>query len=138
MACRAGCSQCCHAKFGVFEVEAQPIRVALAELEQTDPGKRQRIAKQARDQTLPHCALLVDNQCAVYAQRPLICRSQGLPLVVERAGKAQVDHCPLNFASEPPHRHSLMVLDNLNKPLAVLAQLDNSGGERVALADLAR
>ncbi len=137
MQCRAGCTQCCHARFGVFEIEADPIRRALAELAQTAPELRQRIRDQARDESCPHCALLVDGICAVYPVRPLICRSHGLPIVVDDGrGDAFVDHCPLNFQTSRPARASLMVLDNLNKPLSALAQIAHPHHERIALAEL--
>jgi Fe-S-cluster containining protein len=42
--------------------------------------------------------MLLDGACSVYEARPLICRSHGLPLVLERSkGRQMVDVCPLNF-----------------------------------------
>lgn len=140
MQCQAGCAQCCHQRFGVFEVEAAPIREALHQLAQTNPQLRQRVREQADDPHVAHhCALLVDDVCSVYSQRPLICRSHGLPIVVDdEAGEPQVDHCPLNFRDQPPSRPSLLVLNRINEPLSVLAQLAHPDSERVALEELAR
>lgn len=135
--CRAGCSQCC-VRFSVFEVEAAPIRQALAEI---DPALRERIREQGRDPHATACALLVDGLCSVYAERPLICRSHGLPIAVpdpdDPDGPLSVDHCPLNFHDVPPPRASVLILEAVNRPLAVLAELDSPGAARVALADLA-
>lgn len=140
-ACRAGCDRCCHQRFSVFEVEAAPIRSALAALERSDPGLRQRIRDQGADRSSTRCALLVDGQCSVYAQRPLICRSHGLPVAVadpdDPDGPLRVDHCPLNFTDEPPPRASVLVLDAVNRPLAVIAELHAPAQPRVDLASLA-
>lgn len=132
-ACREGCSMCCHARFGVFELEAEPVRAALRELGEADPDLRERVRAQADDPAhADRCALLVDGRCCVYEQRPLICRSQGLPLLADE----RVDWCPLNFEDEQPPRESVLNLDALNAPLAAMAQA--WGGERVDLAEVAR
>lgn len=144
-ACRAGCDSCCHHRFGVYAAEAEPIRRALADLSVRTPVLRNRIREQADDPAHQHhCALLVDGACAVYAERPTICRSHGLPVAVADP-TPRVDHCPLNFTAGPPPRESVLRLDAVNQPLAVLASLwDRAGGEgdrspvRVDLADLAR
>jgi hypothetical protein len=144
-ACRSGCDTCCHQRFGVFAAEAEPIRRALADLSVRTPVLRARIREQADDPAHQHhCALLVDGACAVYGERPLICRSHGLPIAVTDPAP-RVDHCPLNFTSGPPPRDSVLRLDAVNQPLAVLATLwdrvDGPGDRspaRIALADLAR
>jgi uncharacterized protein len=150
-ACAAGCDRCCQVRFSVFEVEAAPIRRALAELEIADPTLRARVRQQGRDPHASACALLVDGRCSVYAERPLICRSHGLPIATrdpdDPDGPLTLDHCPLNFVDVAPPRASVLILDAINRPLAVLAELDSpshsgdradySGAARVALADLA-
>ncbi|MCA9711141.1 MAG: YkgJ family cysteine cluster protein, partial [Myxococcales bacterium] len=83
MQCRAGCARCCHQRFGVFEVEAHRLRTALARLARTDPERRRRVRAQADDPAAQsRCALLVDDRCAVYDERPMICRTHGLPTLV--------------------------------------------------------
>ncbi len=147
--CAAGCDACCHVRIGVFAVEAAPLRDALARLAATDPALRTRVRAQADDpKHQDHCALLVDGRCAVYADRPLICRSHGLPIAgadpTDVSGKLRLDHCPLNFQDEPPPRASILRLDAVNQPLAVLASLWSQADrspefdDRIALADLAR
>lgn len=139
-ACRAGCDACCHARFGVFELEAAPIRERLARMAREDPALRERVRAQADDPAhADRCALLVDGRCAVYEERPLICRSQGLPLLVDQA----VDWCPLNFTHEAPPRNSVLSLDALNAPLVALARAWSGpdaepSAVRVELAALAR
>lgn len=145
-ACRPGCESCCHQRFSVFEVEAAPIREALAQLARTDGEARRRVRARGQDSGLRACALLLDGRCSVYEQRPLICRSHGLPIGVresdEPGSPLRLDHCPLNFIEhghgdrEIP-RASVLVLDAINQPLAVLAELTAPGQPRVELAQLA-
>lgn len=151
--CAAGCDACCHVRIGVFAVEAAPIRQALARLAATAPALRSRVRAQADDPAhQDRCALLVDGRCAVYAERPMICRSHGLPIAVPDrgedptapSGQLRLDHCPLNFQHEAPPRASILRLDAVNQPLAVLASLWSQADrspefdDRIALADLAR
>jgi hypothetical protein len=68
--CRRGCSACCVDDLTVFEIEATRIRHAFPELlangEPRAPGA---------------CAFLDEHgACRVYAARPYVCRTQGLPL----------------------------------------------------------
>ncbi len=87
--CKAGCADCCVDDIKVFAVEANRIKEMFPEVlteAPHAPGK---------------CAFL-DNkdQCRVYAARPYVCRTQGLPLawVTEEEG-AWVEHrdiCELN------------------------------------------
>jgi Fe-S-cluster containining protein len=86
-ACRAGCAWCCHVQVAVSAPEA--IRVAehirrafspelaadltrrVAELDAATRG----LDPDARVATRLPCALLVDDRCAVYPVRPLLCRA---------------------------------------------------------------
>ena len=95
LACRRGCTSCCVDGLTVFEVEAEPIRRIHAALLATG---------------VPHeegaCAFLDDEgACRIYAERPYVCRTQGLPLrwVEERDGHPVElrDTCPLNDLAGP-------------------------------------
>ncbi|MEM9462704.1 MAG: YkgJ family cysteine cluster protein [Myxococcota bacterium] len=140
MQCRVGCARCCHQRFGVFEVEAHRLRAALARLARHDPQKRERVRRQADDpDAMHHCALLVDDRCTVYEQRPMICRTHGLPtLVRDPEGGASLQGCPLNFTTEDPPTASVLDLQAVNAPLSVMAQMWDGQGARVELAELAR
>src|SRR5262245_1390110 len=102
LACRAGCSGCCRHHLSVFRVEAAAIQEAIDALPET---VRSRLERQAREASADSaqgshtvCPLLVEDRCAVYSARPLICRTQGLPLLFESGdGEKVVDFCPLNF-----------------------------------------
>jgi Fe-S-cluster containining protein len=129
LACRAGCSGCCQHHLSVFLVEAAHLAAALAEL---PVEARTRIEQQAVEVNQREargepvaCPMLVDDRCAIYAARPLICRTQGLPLLFEAEdGAPEVDFCPLNFTTpeavaELDEQH-LVPLDQLNTQLALV------------------
>ncbi|MCK6521975.1 YkgJ family cysteine cluster protein [Myxococcota bacterium] len=90
LACRAGCDRCCQTERTVSDVEHAALAEAVAAL---PPLTRARLG----EQTTAGCSLLLDGQCSVYADRPLICRSHGLPLMME----GRRDACPLNFKGAP-------------------------------------
>ena len=137
--CAAGCGACCHKRFSVFEVEAQPIREALRAMAATDPALREQIRAQAREPASNEatCPMLVDERCTVYAVRPIICRSHGLPVLTESGDEAEITWCPLNFTGGDPPMSSVLRLEAVNAPLAMLAELEAPRQPRVALTTLA-
>ena len=126
--CGAGCSGCCHHHLSVFAVEAAVLTEAMQALSE---DKQDRIRQQANEVQAREakgkavaCPLLVDNLCSVYESRPLICRTQGLPLLFEADDGAQeIDFCPLNFDSDEAIAEladaHLVPLDLLNLKLAM-------------------
>ena len=149
LVCRAGCSGCCHHHLSVFKVEADAIAEAVTALPEE---MRQRVTQQARqitDDEAAACPLLVDDRCAIYAARPEICRTQGLPLLLEAEdGAPEVDFCPLNFtaadAFDDLSKDKLVPLETINLQLAVLnlqycrAQgiSDEQSGERIKMSEV--
>ena len=153
LVCRAGCSGCCQHHLSVFAVEAEAIRQAVAAL---PADTRATLEQQARDVTQREankeavaCPMLIEDRCAVYESRPLICRTQGLPLLLEAEDGAQeVDFCPLNFSApealdELDEEH-LVPLDALNLKLALVnlqhcreqGIADEACGERLPMAEI--
>lgn len=138
-ACREGCWGCCRPRFSVFEIEAVGIREALEQIAQTDPELRERLREQGRVDALGHCALLVDGRCSVYEQRPVICRSHGLAVAItDEDGEVGVAHCELNYVGVEVPRPSVLMLEAVNRPLGVMAEMWVVGGGRVGLDALAR
>ncbi|MCR9165456.1 MAG: YkgJ family cysteine cluster protein [Nannocystaceae bacterium] len=129
MRCARGCDACCHVDLSVFEVEAARVREALSAL----PSSLREAVRAQAEQT-EHCAMLVEGSCAVYDQRPLICRSHGVAVLLE---DGSVDHCPLNFEHTPPPPGTVLDLAAINEPLCVMATLWDGRGARVRLATLA-
>ncbi len=113
---------------------------------------RQRVTQQARqitDDEAAACPLLVDDRCAIYAARPVICRTQGLPLLLEAEdGAPEVDFCPLNFtaadALDDLSKDKLVPLETINLQLAVLnlqycraqSLSDKQSGERIKMSEV--
>jgi Fe-S-cluster containining protein len=111
--CKVGCSDCCHAIFGLFLVEAAHIqklfnrldrkvrREALLRADKADI-ELQRVEErlqafeddpQMKSYALAkervRCPLLdANNECVLYPHRPLTCRVYGIPTAIQ--GKARV------------------------------------------------
>jgi uncharacterized protein len=132
--CAPGCDSCCQAGLGVFGIEVDRIRAALLELGARDPGMRARVRAQAMAaQTRDRCVLLVDGRCSVYADRPMLCRSHGLPVI---GPDAEVRGCALNFTGAEPPAATVLELQAVDAPLAVMAEMWD-GATRVPLVALA-
>lgn len=123
-ACKRGCTGCCQTERTVSDVEYEALRLAVARL---PAPTRARLVEAAAGTP---CPLLLDGGCAVYADRPVICRSHGLPLVMEE----QLDVCPLNFtggdiAALP--REDVLSIDVVTTILVAVNQLfcQETGGE---------
>lgn len=137
MCCAEGCSACCHVDLTVFAVEAMAILAwfeSLPTCEQIALTQRlnpdqQTMGRNAAGKKNLACVFLLNNACTAYAARPLICRSQGLPLLIREEGARgevvlRVDCCPLNFAKGEtlPPQAEWLELQRLNTLLALLAQ----------------
>lgn len=98
--CAPGCHGCCHDELSVTEVEAEAIRTAARD-------GRVEISPRIHDDG---CTFLTaTGRCGIYPVRPLVCRTQGLPIryptgwvpieAVRWTQKgADVVACPLNYA----------------------------------------
>jgi len=133
--CRRGCSACCVDDLTVFEVEAERIRTHCSEVLASEPHP------------IGACAFLDgDGACRIYADRPYVCRTQGLPLrwFAEDEGGAperQVefrDICPLNESGTPLESLPAASCWLIGPTEDRLSELEASmgSGERVALRDL--
>ncbi|HBT97317.1 MAG TPA: hypothetical protein DEB25_06665, partial [Desulfobulbaceae bacterium] len=110
--CRPGCAACCQ-PFSVFALEAALIVGRMAKL----------AANQAQPSAPGVCVFLDNDLCRIYAIRPLICRSQGLPLAYADLERQclEVSACPINFPEETEFAvEELLFLDAANRRLAAL------------------
>ena len=111
--CKIGCSDCCHAIFGLFLIEAAYIqehfngldrkvrREALKRAETYEKELKRIEEKLQAHEDDPHvktyalskervrCPLLnEDEECIIYPHRPMTCRVYGIPTAIQ--GKARV------------------------------------------------
>jgi Fe-S-cluster containining protein len=101
------------------------------------------------------CVFLHNNACSIYEARPVVCRTQGLPLQLkrtdERDEEVELSLCELNFSDEShlPAQREWLDLDRLNALLAIAQQqtdlsefslevlnLSSAQSQRIRLDDL--
>jgi len=133
--CGRGCCDCCVDNLTVFEVEAEHIR---------------QLGGDVLTQQAPHpkgkCAFLdAEGACRIYAFRPYVCRTQGLPLRwfdVDEDGKTVElrDICPLNEEGDPleilPADTCWEIGPFEGRLAALQARVDGGQLRRVGLRDL--
>lgn len=88
LACREGCAGCCADDLTVFDIEAELIR-----------ERHGALLTHGTPAPTGGCAFLDDEaRCRIYADRPYVCRTQGLPLrwlEVDEVGPVEMrDVCP--------------------------------------------
>ena len=136
ISCRPGCDSCCR-HLSIFAVEADALHRALCQL----PWEEADFIRQAAAQATPDspCPLLQGGICLLYQARPIICRTHGLPLLVNRDGTSGVDFCPDNFRDAASIPGSAVIdLERLNATLATINTLflrSFPGPERLTIAE---
>jgi Fe-S-cluster containining protein len=93
------------------------------------------------------CPFLADNRCSIYAERPVICRTHGLPLKGKSFAPKISISCPYNFTGiDPDSIDSAFVLDienvsdnlaRLNAAFCMLLGDVKKSADRIRMADLA-
>ena len=155
--CEAHCSDCCHAVFGLFLIEAGNLKehfdkltdeekkAALVRCEQAEKSleRLQNMLRTHEDdpqmqayimsrERIPCPLLKEDQECALYLHRPITCRVYGIPTKVQ--GKARV--C---WKSEfkKDERYPVFDLDLVHRELYFLStELLKAAGEDTEKASL--
>lgn len=108
--CKPGCYECC-INFSVFSLEASLISEQII-LVSTIVESREDL-----------CRLLKNNRCTVYEVRPIICRTQGIPLgyIDEDSGMVEVSACHHNYAVDYQFKEDeILFMDRFNNRLTEL------------------
>lgn len=128
--CAAGCHDCCSDGLTVFAIEAALIEARYPDVLEEAPHPE------------GACAFLDrEGRCRVYAHRPYVCRTQGLPLrwIDEDEDSGELyearDICPKNVAGTPLEELAADECWSIGPFEEKLAAAQNDG-ERVALRSL--
>ena len=117
IACSPGCDGCCR-HLTVFPVEAHVLALAVAAL---PAAEAEFVRKRAREATPDACPLLFGGLCLLYEHRPLICRTHGLPLLLEEGDEKRVDCCPRNFTeAESIPGNAVLSMETVNATLVAV------------------
>lgn len=121
IACRRGCDACCR-HLSLFWVEGVALAQALDALSEPVAERiRERARRAVADGT---CPLLEAGACLLYAARPIICRTHGLPLLAGEGEARSIDYCPENFRGiDSLPAGAVIDLDRLNTTLAAINAL---------------
>jgi Fe-S-cluster containining protein len=132
--CSEGCSSCCTA-ITLFPVEAAALNAALEVLPEARRAAILRhVAEHAGGE---RCPLLEDHRCLLYAARPIICRTHGLPIIYSEGAERKADCCPLNLmdGAQPVSGTAIIDLDRLNTLLVAVNALFLSHADVAGLPD---
>ena len=125
MRCQTGCSDCCHVRLSITEVEATDIRTSLA-TRRIDPN-------QAPDR----CAALDDRgRCQIYDARPVVCRSHGVPIRLREDSLPVVRNCFRNFTHTEPAADCVLDQETLSTLVLAVDRAAGNDGSRIDLAAL--
>lgn len=119
MACKKGCDSCCRS-ISLFPVEAFALSRAFFDLAEETRDRISATIHPFAQEEAP-CPLLVDRACILYSDRPIICRTHGFPIYIEKDGEALVDFCPENFKTLTSFPNEALIrLEQLNTVLAAV------------------
>ena len=136
MQCDTGCSDCCHVRLTITQVEATAILDEIA----TWPVERRRaLAALAAGAPSDRCAALdSDGRCQVYSVRPIVCRSHGAPIRMREGSLPVIQSCFRNFTRTEPDPDCVIDQETLSALVLAVAREAGVAGMRVDLAELLR
>jgi hypothetical protein len=117
VACKRGCSHCCHIAVLVPKQEAEVIAHRVGRKPATVPPRMD--AQHIEWGYHNPCPFLRDGECSIYESRPLVCRAH-----------YSVDKDELLCSLSPPHSNSVPLL-NTSELTKLLFMVVSRGGRRV-------
>ena len=147
MQCASGCADCCMVELSVTAAEAAAVTALVAALatEVRDGlGARARAAApsvgtDAAPAPDRCCALDENNRCSIYAARPIVCRSHGVPVRLGGTRPEDITSCHRNFTARGPAAADAdCVLDQtlLSAMLLTINRAGGHGDDRRTLRDV--
>jgi len=138
MKCAAGCDDCCRRTLTFYPFELERMVEAAKELAEAELEGVIHRARQAGADPEAACPLLKEGLCLIYAARPVICRTHGLPMLVP--GEESLSMCVYNLKGlEHLDGDCVLDLKPVNQILAtvnhLLASDRGASPERVQVAD---
>ncbi len=133
MQCATGCSDCCHVRLTLTEVEAAEIRRELASW---PAARRSAIAANAAASTDRCAALDPSGRCLIYAVRPVVCRSHGVPIRMREDSLPVVRSCFRNFTQIAPEPDCILDQSTLSALVLAVDRASGGDGSRIDLATL--
>ena len=113
--CKKGCDLCCM-DYSIFPVEFYTI------LNRIQHKEFQPKIKKSKEET--SCIFLKNHSCTIYENRPVICRTHGLPLLyMNENNEWELSNCELNFTEYDFERFNTgntFPMDKFNSKLFVL------------------
>ena len=133
ISCSPGCCACCNQILNLLPVEFYYLQTAAEAAALQEPVHAE-----------GDCPLLHEGTCLLYEHRPVICRTHGMPLVVEENGLRRVDCCPENFkdgALNTLSGDSLLHLERVNLLLVSINRIFAAArgidaGQRISIAGI--
>jgi Fe-S-cluster containining protein len=136
--CGPGCDDCCRRSLSLYPFEIDRMVAAAGEL---DPAELEGVIRRSRraiEDPEAACPLLSEGRCLIYAHRPIICRTHGLPMLVP--GEDSLSMCVYNLKGlERLDGDCVLDLKPVNQILATVNHLLTTGRgtspERLTVAD---
>jgi hypothetical protein len=133
MRCSTGCSDCCHVRLTITATEAAAIRGEIASWQ---PDRRGALAANAAASTDRCSALDPAGRCLIYAARPVVCRSHGVPIRMREDSLPVVQSCFRNFTHATPEPDCILDQETLSALVLAVDRADGGDGTRIDLASL--
>jgi len=112
MCCTKGCTSCCISDLTVCSIEAHYMKME--------------ISNKTFNENLNDCIFLINNECSIYEHRPIVCRTQGLPLLYdnedEENNEKELSICEKNFC-ENILPETILDMEKINTALIMINKM---------------
>ena len=117
MVCNKGCDSCCES-LTIFPIEYYTIKEDIKKLNNLPKNK-------LWNSITKSCRFLVNGECAIYESRPIICRTQGLPILYKsiKGENFELSICKLNFTNSEASSFNMdnsLYMSPLNSQLFIM------------------